>query len=265
MDIKLTRNDLLKKFDEQLELLIILSDTYDDGNNIIAKSMATTIRVLVHDTNSSISLLTQLNKKNGKFYDSTVDINNIKNNGGKIIGSFSNLANIGIEGKYIPMLDDPITPEGFVDFDNYWNKVVILDKDRNEHTRKDLVLNISNKDGGAHVDSKVSQKYYDLIKQNSLGITVKKGESEKVLENIELASVRQIAHEILRTFNPKYPYKKNLTKDVVIGSLMIFSDSQSTSLNKNKIPPSRNDQCPCASGKKYKKCHGNVANTCNIF
>jgi uncharacterized protein len=21
-------------------------------------------------------------------------------------------------------------------------------------------------------------------------------------------------------------------------------------------PPGRNDQCPCGSGKKYKKCHG---------
>src|SRR5437588_13047612 len=60
-------NPLQARFEEQLKLMKALCDCYDAGNEVVARSIATAVRVLVHDTNASTSLLTHLRKKNGQY------------------------------------------------------------------------------------------------------------------------------------------------------------------------------------------------------
>jgi hypothetical protein len=47
------RADLISKVREQVELLRVLGATFDSGYRVAAYPLATTIRVLVHDTASS--------------------------------------------------------------------------------------------------------------------------------------------------------------------------------------------------------------------
>lgn len=61
-------NPIQEKYEEFLELIEILCKCYDkEGKEIIALSISTAIRVLVHDTNRITSLLTHLDKKKVKF------------------------------------------------------------------------------------------------------------------------------------------------------------------------------------------------------
>ena len=51
----------------------VSAQEYDSGHIEEAKILATSIRVLIHDTSNSISLLSQLGKKGILFYDSATD------------------------------------------------------------------------------------------------------------------------------------------------------------------------------------------------
>ena len=60
-------NPLIGRFDEYMKLIEILCECYDQGNDIVALSIATAIRVLVHDTNNSKSLFAHLDIKDAEY------------------------------------------------------------------------------------------------------------------------------------------------------------------------------------------------------
>ena len=68
-----TNEDLLGYLEEQIRFLISSSNSYDNKFLGEAKRLAVVIRVLLYDTSSSTSLLTQLGKKNIGFYDTSID------------------------------------------------------------------------------------------------------------------------------------------------------------------------------------------------
>jgi len=55
-----SQSELQSKLREQYALLKVQADAYDRGDHIIALSGATTLRVLLHNTNASHALLEQL-------------------------------------------------------------------------------------------------------------------------------------------------------------------------------------------------------------
>ena len=94
--------------------------------------------------------------------------------------------------------------------------------------------------------------------------------SDIPLNNPVPAAVRQMAHEILKTLKSPYPEKRLLhTHDsAIFGDIHLGGDFPAGNLvgpisNRGGVQTKelvekvgRNDQCPCSSGKKYKKCHG---------
>ena len=260
-----SQKELLKQLNDQFELLKILSDSFDSGNRVVAKLMATTLRVLLHDTNSSYSLLKQLNLKCRKFFDSSVDFEIGLHS--QRVGSFCGLVGVsaGASETYIPYLDDSVGDIfGFADFDKYWNRVIFIDSKNTSYTRKDIVLAVANQDGGAHVDPEIDIKYRQLARENSLGYeTSVDGKLWNKPDGAELAAVRQIVHEILRSFLPEYPNKKMVGtgNGIILGGMgVIFSkgaDAVRNFLTKKKIKKvGRNEKCPCGSNLKFKRCHG---------
>jgi len=254
-----TTEELQSHLNEQLEFLKTSAESYDDGFIGEAKRMATTIRVLLHDTSASLSLLGQLHLKNGKFFSTSVKEPQVGANQQKI-GSYAGLIGIfvgkGVNG-YVPYLDEiPSDITGYVDFDHYWNETIFVDNQGNNHSRKDIVLSVANQDGGSHVDPKLDEKYAKLSRQNSLGWMAGDDKGNWVpVKGAELAAIRQITHELLRTLVPTYPQQKKLSKGdglIVGGAGIILEFSPSPKIGK----VGRNDPCPCGSGKKYKKCHG---------
>ena len=65
---------------------------------------------------------------------------------------------------------------------------------------------MANEDGGAHIDPKLDAAYADLTKFNSLGYVLISDNREKpFLIGAELASIRQICHEVLKTLADEFP------------------------------------------------------------
>jgi len=105
-----------------------------------------------------------------------------------------------------PLVDGNQTrPKKYVIFSEWWEKVVIVDSNKNKFTRRELVLTLANKEGGAHVDPLIDEAYAELTRHNSVGWIVSDGKSEMPINDVELFSVRQIAHEVLKSLERQFP------------------------------------------------------------
>lgn len=174
--------------------------SFDSGFLGEAKRLATTIRVLLHDTQNSKSLLGLLGVKNSIKYVTTANIDKP----GNILGHHGLVGfRMGPGGPsyWAPLDKGP--PNRYsrppCDFAVWWNEEVINDRKGGAFNRRDLVLALANKEGGAHVDPKLDPSYAALTRGNSLGWQVPDGNASRPLGDVELHSARQIAYELLHT------------------------------------------------------------------
>jgi hypothetical protein len=260
---ELTSQELQEHLKEQLEFIESSATSFDNGFESEIKRLAVSVRVLVHDTTKSTSLLTLLGQKNVDFVDTSIpfDENNKMTHSSLVQMSLGNRAS-----KVLPILDDgPFTRTA--SFELWWNGIVFVDKNRNEFSRKDIVLSLANKEGGAHVDKKLDRKYSELRKNNSLGWFDVTADGKQTPSSDQVpATMRQIAHEVLKTLKPDYECHRENTSDdgvLVMGASMV-EGTTAPPIPKHNLPKNRpaiagkkigrNDPCPCGSGKKYKKC-----------
>lgn len=196
---KQSKEELRQHLAENLGFLKASAAAFDAGFHGEAKRLALTIRVLVHDTEKSKSLLNLLGiKASMGFFDTAHDVDprNLMSSHGLVglrIGSGG--------GGYFAPLDEnmPGRPNKFVFFPAWWNKVVIADSKKIHFSRNQLVLALANKDGGGHVDPTLDENYANLSRNNSVGWVYSNGATEKPMEGVELFSVRQIAFELIKS------------------------------------------------------------------
>lgn len=249
--LKLKYEDLEEHLIEQIELLQNACNAYDNGSTVEAKNIALRVRTLLHDTDKSKSLLGQLSKKSNGFYSTNTPLS------AQSISSHFGLINIGLKGKdtkYYPKLDN--TPfANWLDFDNWWSEVIFKDSAGNLVTRRNLIIDAANKDGGAHVDDHIPEVYYNLSKNNSLGLHIVSAEGNQDIPLAVQSSIRQIGHELLKTLIADYQKDIKVNVDLWIGgSETVIGDRPSPLPEQKKT--GRNEKCPCGSNIKYKKCHG---------
>src|SRR5205807_1788271 len=122
---------LLQHLAEQLSFLEASADAFDLGRDHEAKRLAATIRLLVHDTGRSSSLLRQLGRKGGMFLDSAFDWLP------ESIGSHTGLAQLAGD-KWIAPLDEAFVFR-WVPFESWWDKTVFVDSEGNHLSRKQLL------------------------------------------------------------------------------------------------------------------------------
>ena len=202
MNILQTEEDLRDQLKVQIGFLVQSSDAYDRGNVDEAKRLAIALRILLHDKGrTSVSLLTLLNKKDILFYDTALEYNpnNLLSMPGLV------MLKAGPDGgEYIPPLDMRCS-KGKIPFPQWWNNIVVVDIKGNKSTRKDLVLTVCEKDGGAHVDPKLDETYYAFSRSNSLGWKYQKdGVVQDFTGRPELASIRQVAYEVLKSLKDEF-------------------------------------------------------------
>lgn len=186
-----------KLFGEIIDALRLSCQSYDKGYFGEAKRLATSVRVLVHDTNTSHSLFEQLGIKRKLAFSSTPSAYG-KNN--LLAECHLVMALVGPQPTYEAALDRLPFPWQQLPFDGWWSQVVVRDAKGERFSRKDLVLWFANKEGGAHVDPKLDERYRKLQDENSFGFTfVANGAEATPTAGVELACMRQIAHEILCT------------------------------------------------------------------
>lgn len=83
-------------------------------------------------------------------------------------------------------------------FNNWWNNPVIKTKDRT-YSRRELVLILANKEGGAHVNPTLTA-HYEKLKHEGSGMSIShNGEDPKPMTKEEHACLRQIAFELLES------------------------------------------------------------------
>jgi len=205
MTYKQTTADLKKALQEQFYFLESSANAFDAGNKIEAKRLANTMRLLLHNKGRNESLLSQLNKKDILFYDTSYDYdpnNTIPFTGLAVISIGSN------KSEYKAPLGDG-SPNRYdkkkLSFDEWWNKIILVDKKNgNKFSREYLILSICDKDGGAHIDSELKEDYIEIKKNNSIGWKFFANGKENPITDIELVSVRQIAYELIKTLRDEF-------------------------------------------------------------
>jgi hypothetical protein len=241
--------ELRRHLDNHLGFLRTSAELYDSGSVAEAKRLAVSIRVLVHDTKASKSLLEQLGLKTSAFIDTASERPR------DIVTSYAGLAGMLLASgpsKYVPHLDSIESKP--VSFEEWWKAPVIIDFKQREITRQRLILAVANKDGGAHIDPELDDIYADLSRTNSMSRMYSSDGSWYPIIGVEHASVRQVAHEMLRAFDPAYTAAVRPQQSGIVMSGLVGIVTSPTEQSITKA--GRNDPCPCGSGKKYKKCHG---------
>jgi hypothetical protein len=105
-------------------------------------------------------------------------------------------------GRYIAPLDEKL--HGHVHppskFGPWWTLKILRDQDGATWSRRSLVLTLANKEGGAHVDPDLTPAYESLAAKNGLDYHFGNGDVLMPFSgNVVAASVRQVAHEVVRT------------------------------------------------------------------
>lgn len=207
--IEVTHEQLLGHLSENLSFLKASSASFDSGFMAEAKRLAVTTRVLIHDTGESKSILGQLNFKNDmNFYNTSFpyDSENLAPHHGLVMLKF-----LSTGGSYVAPLSEstklPSRLNNYVSFSDWWNEVVINDKEGGSYTREQIVKVLANKDGGAHVDPKIDEDYDELKKNNRMVwvqvISDGATEKESGIPEVELHSMRQIAYELIVSIEKK--------------------------------------------------------------
>lgn len=213
--VQRSKNELKGELKEQLQLLQHSCQAYDNGLEPVGKHISLSLRVLLHHHGKSRSLLDQLGLRSGRFLDSAGPLN--PRNLLSECNLVCTLMTVG-GASYHPLVKMdarplPLRPVPFVD---WWNEPVLKDNRGRTFARRELVLNVADTDGGAHVDPELEEKYMALSRENSLGWMFTKGDMQSSLSGRpELACMRQIAHEVLSTIHQFVPEFREFSKPVV--------------------------------------------------
>jgi hypothetical protein len=196
--------DLQRKLHAQLELLENLGAVFDGGRPVAALPLAVSVRVLVHNTGSSSALLQQLGKLDTlRFVDTAqrIDPKNLLPTSGLTVIRMT----AGAGTDWVAPLDNraPSRVRPRVRFGAWWTTPVVNDQSGNQWSRRDFVLHLANKEGGAHVDPFAPDETLRALEEdNALGWTFTDpivGEGVAMLNGPIPPSVRQIAHELQLT------------------------------------------------------------------
>jgi len=248
-DIKMLNQDLR----EQLALIKNSCKLFDEGSVVEYKNLATRLRLLLHDTGKSKSLLKLLNIKDSILFTDTC------------LPYIQNDVSISWYGLVIrqtsfkdstPIINE--FPESItkVPFEQWWNKTILEDTQKNFLRRHEVILTVADKDGGAHIDNiwdeEKEKAFIGMQFQNSLGaLTSKDGGNNWEVSLAIPSTIRQIAEEVLMTLDEEYipstAYKQK--SGILMGGIQIGLSPKPL---RKKI--GRNDNCPCKSGQKYKRC-----------
>jgi hypothetical protein len=162
----------------------------------------------VHDTNASKSLLGLLDIKEREYCDTSDDIPEdiIKNKSELTLIRQRKDKKNRVKTEVIARLDH-FDVCRFIDFDSWWGSTVVTSQSGDELTRKDIVIALANKAGGVHIEKtlKLPRKYRELTKENSLNwYEIIEGGYEVALNDPVKATIRCIAHELLKSLIPGY-------------------------------------------------------------
>jgi hypothetical protein len=242
---------LVKALRDQQTLLRSACRGFDEGSHPEAQNIAGRLRVLLHDTKLSHSLLGQLGVKERLPYldTSSAELPPEVIHMGAGLCMISAQLGPGGHSKYAAPLgiqapDREHPPQAFVD---WWAEPVVDDDHGRPISRRQFVLWLANEEGGMHVDPSVDDTYTELSAAGVSRFAPPEG-SDPRFRDLVAPTVRQIAYEVESILNDHLVEEQ----DPSVG-ISIRDPICSLSIHK-KVTVGRNDPCPCDSGQKRKKC-----------
>ena len=203
--IQRPKDELKRELAEQLQLLRHSCQAFDGGLEAVAKHISLSLRVLLHHHGKSRALLDQLGLRGGLYLTSATVLNP------RNLLSECNLLviQVGPTGaRYLPLVaaGGPPFPLQHIPFVDWWNNPVLKDEHGRTFCRRELVFNVADTDGGAHVDPELEEAYMAISRENSLSWVSSTNGKDSALEGRpELACMRQIAHELLASIHQFVP------------------------------------------------------------
>lgn len=213
----MTEADLVAAFRTQLQFLKNSCNLYDQGHIEEATRIATTLRILFHDTKNWPSLLTRLHKKDIEIATSIKD--NLKFN---ILGISAIELDCDTTNPSQSKATFTCKPQGeetcsrrWLSATEWWEEPIYKFMDGKDYTRRDIALVATEKAGGAHVDATLPPIFAHLVSGqvgglvprilpngNTLfGVEISVLSDEAVdgeqIKNIQLSDLRQMANELL--------------------------------------------------------------------
>ena len=171
---------------------------YDAGNKDEAVRIATCLRILFHDTSHSSSLIHHLELSHLRLLSSCEGIPTSARFWANLTNIY--LAPAAAKAEFIAKLDGA-RAKTLIPFDDWWRNEVVYLVQQTTVTRRDLTLAASNKDGGAHVDSRLDDYYEQLLSGAGWKMTLNEstGRKEISFRHAHSAALRQMAFEVLHT------------------------------------------------------------------
>lgn len=215
------------KLREQLGFLERSCDFFDGGHLDEALRIALHIRILIHDTKGSTSVVSHVGAKESLRLLTTCDKMPVAQPGQLILRvAGTGLTKIKVGGGTSPRVCAHLAAANrneLLAFDDWWNEDIWCMGGNAILTRKNLTLIAVNKDGGAHVDD-VLPKDYAAFAATGVGgsytaneggtwsvsshpvdlhtgkvVIGAHGSSETGLSDVHLHSLRQIGYEVLNS------------------------------------------------------------------
>ncbi|MDQ6949353.1 MAG: hypothetical protein M3256_24650 [Actinomycetota bacterium] len=193
-----SRGELVKHLNEQRQFLRSSALSFDQGQVAEAKRMALGLRILVHQTARSNSLLNQLGVLTTmKFFDST-------NGSGSLTVLVSDAAR---DPRHVGFLDEapPRCGRGqWLRFSDWWEMPVLSISQESHFSRRELVLAMAHTDGGAHV-GEMDDGYARISRSPHFGPLFAIDGELRPVGNPVHGSIRQIAFEADRSLERALP------------------------------------------------------------
>ncbi|HEY3331984.1 MAG TPA: hypothetical protein VGK19_18270 [Capsulimonadaceae bacterium] len=189
-----------EQLQKQLGFLQSSSEAYDKGNTDEGIRIATSLRVLFHQTAQSTSLIRHLHADKIRLVSSCEPIPSGA-------GFWANLTTMEIRlldeiARFNPKLDTAASRR-LVRLHEWWNTETVYLVRPITFSRRSLVLSATNKDGGAHVDATLGANYEMLSRQGAAwSLTLNPdGKPSKTLnfEHAHVAALRHMAFEVLNS------------------------------------------------------------------
>lgn len=188
----------------QLGFLARSCASFDNGFQDEAIRIAQCIRVMLYDTKNQTSILSHLNSKGIELTSTCMDMAaRLTDPNSLAYGSCPQVFNgmgrfeSNSDGmKYHPKLGDGMFNYGLPVEQWLDQTVFILDPDT-WVTRKDVALSAADKDGGAHVDAKLTAEYERLIEGGDLGYFVGENGAQTPITDHHYVALRQMGCELL--------------------------------------------------------------------
>lgn len=202
--VKRSQADLRAALIEQVDLLLGYCEHVDRGESAFAKPMATAVRVLLHQSPSSHSILHQLGLRSGRYFSMAPPLNPHN------ILSECNLVSMRIgatDSRFLPVLHPAWSTPKRVPFPEWWTRPVAKAQDKRTMSRMDIVRAVADMDGGAHVDSGFTEIYAQFRSGEFLGWRLLREDQVSTwLTSPQYSCIRTIAHELLLSLHKYSPW-----------------------------------------------------------